>query len=74
LVAVCVVGRAGNEKGPGRYALRAKLEIRPSRLEEPGGDPRLLRLTMDGLLDRTCRERPRASRIGSVPRLDLPED
>ena len=39
-----------------------------------GGDPRLLRLTMDGLLDRTCGERPRASRIGIVPRLDLPED
>ena len=29
---------------------------------------------MDALLDRTCGERPRASRIGIVPRLDLPED
>jgi hypothetical protein len=28
---------SGQRKGPGRYALRAKLEIRPSRLEEPGG-------------------------------------
>ena len=28
-----------------------------------GSDPRLLRLTMGGLLDRTCGERPRASRL-----------
>jgi hypothetical protein len=39
-----------------------------------GSDPRLLRLTMDGLLDRTCGERPRASRIVRVPRLDIPAD
>ena len=30
--------------------------------------------TAEGVLDRTCGERPRASRIGIVPRLDLPED
>ena len=39
-----------------------------------GSDPRLLRLTMDGLLDRTFGERPRASRIVRVRRLDLPAD
>jgi hypothetical protein len=37
-----------------------------------GSDPRLLRLTMDGLLDRTFGERPHASRLVNVPRLDLP--
>jgi hypothetical protein len=37
-----------------------------------GSDPRLLRLTMDGLLDRTFGERPLASRLVNVPRLDLP--
>jgi len=56
-------------------ARAAKLENRPPRVRGArGSDLRLLRLTMDGLLDRTCGERPRASRIGSVPRLDLPED
>jgi hypothetical protein len=34
--------------------------------------PRLLRLTMDGLLTGTFGERPRASRIVRVPRLELP--
>jgi hypothetical protein len=34
-----LVGRAGNKKSPGRYALEAKLEIRPSRLESPGERP-----------------------------------
>ena len=37
-----------------------------------GSDPRLLRLTMDGLLDRISGERPRASRIVRALRLDLP--
>jgi hypothetical protein len=37
-----------------------------------GSDPRLLRLTMDRLLDRTFGERPRASRLVRVTRLDLP--
>jgi hypothetical protein len=39
LVAFVLVGRAGNKKSPGRYALEAKLEIRPSRLESPGERP-----------------------------------
>ena len=39
-----------------------------------GSDPRLLRLTMDRLLDRTHGERPRASRLVRTLRLDLPAD
>ena len=34
-----------------------------------GSDPRLLRLTMGGLLDRTFGERPRASRIVQRPKV-----
>ena len=37
-----------------------------------GATPGFLRLTMDRLLDRTCGERPRASRLVRVTRLDLP--
>ncbi len=37
-----------------------------------GSDPRLLRLTMDGLLDRTFGERPRVSRLVNVPKSDIP--
>src|SRR5579863_1589008 len=44
----------------------------PDRKIEPGSDPRLLRLTVDGLLDRTFGERPHASRLVNVPRFDLP--
>ena len=51
---MCWLAERATKKSPGRYALKAKLEIRPSRLESPGSDPRLLRLTMDALLDRTC--------------------
>ena len=39
-----------------------------------GSDPRLLRLVMDGLLDRTFGERPHASRLVNVPMLDLPHN
>jgi hypothetical protein len=41
-------------------------------LDGAEGAYRLLRLTMDGLLDRTFGERPHASRLVNVPKLDLP--
>jgi hypothetical protein len=37
-----------------------------------GSDPRLLRLTMNGLLDRTSGSDPRASSVASISRLDNP--
>ena len=52
----------------GGSAERPMLYFRWSR----GSDPWLLRLTMNGLLDRTVGERPHASRLVIVPRLDLP--
>ena len=75
LVAVWLDCPSGQRNRSGRYTAAAKLENRPYRGRGAwGSDPRPLRLTMDGLLDRTCGERPRASRIGIVPRSDLPED
>jgi hypothetical protein len=75
LVAVWLDCPSGQRNRSGRYTAAAKLENRPYRGRGAwGSDPRPLRLTMDGLLDRTCGERPRASRIGIVPRSDLPDD
>src|SRR5579883_710602 len=48
----------------------ALLRTRGSR----GSDPRPLRLTMDALLDRTCGERPRGSRIVRARRLGVTDD
>ena len=56
---------------------KLKQHSRPGRQPEAalgsrGSDPRLLGLTMGWLLDRTCGERPRASRIVQALGLDQP--
>jgi hypothetical protein len=53
-------------------AARHRPHARCFRLSR-GSNPRLLRLPMNGLLDRTCGERPHASRFVRVARLDLPD-
>ena len=68
----CIFGRKTPERGVrlwGSGTRKAALVEIPGLRWSRGSDPRLLRLTMDGLLDRTCGERPRASRIVSVSRL-----
>jgi hypothetical protein len=55
--------------------IRAPQSTRVVAQQDGAGErPRLLRVTIGGLLDRIVGERPRASRLVPPPRLDLPAD